>query len=128
VTCSWLNAHNPAPALYGHKATLAINSIGERVKLLPEKEFAGEIEAEIFTKLPAEDIREHEKNWFECIRSGKQPNANIELAVRAQVVLSLAEIADRLGTTCLFDETTRKVTDGSGREITPLSYGSHVAI
>jgi len=121
VTCSWLNAKNPAPALYGHKATLAVGGSGERVELLPEKEFADTVDPESFMKLPAEDVREHEKNWFDCIRSGRRPNADIELAVRAQVVLSLAEISDRLRTTCLFDETTRKVTEGSGREIVPLS-------
>ena len=58
------------------------------------------------------------------IRSGTKPNADIDLAIRAQTVLLLAEMSDRLKTTCLFDETTRKVTDGSGREIIPLSYAS----
>jgi hypothetical protein len=43
-----------------------------------------------------EDIRAHEKNWFECIRSGKTPNADIELAIRVQTVISLAEMSDRL--------------------------------
>ncbi len=122
VTCSWLNAKNPAPTLYGHKASLVIGGSGDRVELLPEKEFAGEVDAENFLKLPAEDVREHERDWFDCIRSGNQPTANIDLAVRAQVVLSLAEMADNLKSTCLFDETTRKVTDGSGRAIAPPTY------
>jgi hypothetical protein len=65
---------------------------------------------------------------FELRRSGRRPNADIELAVRAQAVLSLAEMSDRLKTTCLLDETTRIVTDGSGREITPLTHASAGAI
>ncbi len=50
------------------------------------------------------------KNWFECIRTNKQPNAGIDLAVRAQTVISLAEMSNRLNMMCLFDETTRKIT------------------
>lgn len=128
VTCSWLNAKNSPPALYGHKATLGIGGSGERVELLPEKPFAGEVGPENFSNLAAEDVREHEKSWFDCIRSGKRPNAHIDLAVRAQVVLSLAEMSDRLKATCLFDETTRKVTDASGREMTPPSYSDERSI
>ena len=56
----------------------------------------------------------HEKNWFDCIRSGKQPNANIDLAIRVQTVISLAEMSDRLKIACLFDEKTRKVTTDGG--------------
>jgi hypothetical protein len=33
-------------------------------------------------------------------------------------------MSDRLKVTCLFDEETRKVTDGTGKEIMPLSYGN----
>jgi predicted dehydrogenase len=123
-TCSWLNSKNIAPALYGHKATLTVRSSGDQVELLPEKEFSTELNSESFTKLNAEDVRAHEKNWFDCIRSASPPNADIELALRGQVVLSLAEISHRSGTTCLFDQTTRKVTDASGREIIPPTYES----
>ncbi len=76
------------------------------------------------TGMQPEDLRVHEKNWFDCIRSGQQTNANIELAIRVQTVISLAEMSDRLNTTCLFDEKTRKITNGDGKEITPISYGT----
>ena len=66
----------------------------------------------------------HEKNWFDCIRSGKTPNANIDLAIRVQTVISLAEMSDRLKMACLFDEKTRKITDGAGKEVPVLTYGS----
>ncbi|MPN57045.1 hypothetical protein SDC9_204739 [bioreactor metagenome] len=128
VTCSWLNAKSPRPALHGHTATLSIGSNGDRLDLLPEKEFADTVDPESFMKLPAQDVREHEKNWFDCIRSGKRPNADIELAIRAQVVLSLAEISDQRKTLCHFDEATRKVTDGLGQDLSPMVYGSATAI
>jgi hypothetical protein len=57
------------------------------------------------------------------IRGKAQANCGIDLAVRVQAVISLAEMSDRLNVMCLFDEKTRKVTDGSGKEIKPLSYG-----
>jgi predicted dehydrogenase len=124
VTCSTVNAKSPGFAIYGHKATMNIGSSGERIELVPEKEFAEEIDPETFTGLQPEDIRVHEKNWFDCIRSGKEPNGNIDLAIRVQAVISLAEMADRLNTACLFDDKTRKVTDGSGKELAPITYGT----
>ena len=124
LTCSWLNGATPSSVIYGHKATLRLGAVGDRVEVMPEKEFAREVEAETFTGLPPYEVREHERDWFRCIRSGKPPNANIDLAIRAQTVLSLAEMSDRLKVTCLFDEKTRKVSDAAGKEITPISYGT----
>jgi len=124
VTCSTVNAKSPGFALYTHKATLNIGSSGERVELMPEKEFAEEIDPETFAGLQPEDLRVHEKNWFDCIRSGQQPNASIDLAIRVQTVISLAEMSDRLKVACLFDEKARKITNDSGREITAITYGT----
>ncbi len=124
VTCSTVNAKSPGFSIYGHKATMNIGSSGERIELVPEKEFAEEIDPETFAGLQPEDIRVHEKNWFDCIRSGQAPNANIELAIRVQTVISLAEMSDRMKIACLFDEKTRKITDASGKEIPALTYGS----
>lgn len=124
LTCSTVNAKSPGFTIYGHKATLNIGSSGERIELVPEKEYTEEIDPETIGGLQAEDIRVHEKNWFDCIRSGKEPNANIDLGVRVQTVISLAEMSNRLNITCLFDEKTRKITDGGGREIQPITYGT----
>lgn len=125
VGASTVNAKSPGFVIYGHKATLEIGNMGERLKLVPEREFADEIDPLDLPNLqPSEDIRIHEKNWFDCIRSGKQPNGNIELAIRAQAVISLAEMSDRLKIACLFDEKTRKITTADGKEIKPLTYGS----
>lgn len=124
ITCSTVNAKSPGFAIYGHKATMNIGSVGERIELVPEKEFSEEIEMDTFTGLQPEDIRVHEKNWFDCIRSGQKPNGNIDLAIKVQTVISLAEMSDREKVTCLFDEKTRKVTDGTGKEIPMITYGS----
>jgi len=124
ITCSSVNAKSPGFTIYTHKATLNIGSSGERIEVVPEKEFADDIDPETTAGLQPEDLRVHEKNWFDCIRSGQQTNANIDLAIRVQTVISLAEMSDRLKTVCLFDEKTRKVTDGSGKEIAPITYGT----
>jgi len=111
-------------SLYGHQATLTVGQAGERIELTPQREFADEVDPESFTGLnPIEDIGVHHKNWLDCIRTGKQPNCGIELAVRVQTVISLAELSDRLKITCLFDEKTRKVTTGDGREVKVPTYG-----
>jgi predicted dehydrogenase len=125
IAASSVNAKSPGFVLYGHRATLEIGTSGERLQLLPEKEFADEIDPETMDGLtPSEDIPVHEKNWLDCIRANKQPSADIELAVRAQAVISLAEMADRLKTACLFDEKSRTIKDESGRKIEPLTYGT----
>jgi predicted dehydrogenase len=124
ITCSSVNAKSPGFTIYTHKATLNIGSSGERIELVPEKEFADDIDPDTMTGLTPEDIRVHEKNWFDCIRSGQQTNANIDLAIRVQTVISLAEMSDRLKTTCLFDEKSRKISDANGKEIPPITYGT----
>jgi len=52
------------------------------------------------------------------------PDQPIELAIRAHTVLALAETAERLSLTLLYDEKTRTVKTGDGRVVKPLSYDS----
>jgi predicted dehydrogenase len=125
IASSTVNARSPGFAVYGHHATLEIGTSGERLQLIPEKEFADDIDPETVEGLqPTESVPAHHKNWFACIRSGKQPNGGIDLAVRVQTVISLAEMSERLQVACLFDEKTRKVTTGEGKPITPITYGT----
>jgi predicted dehydrogenase len=125
VAASTVNARSPGFAIYGHMATLEIGTSGEAVRVIPEKPFSDEVDPEEFSGLtPIEDIPAHHANWFECIRNGKTPNASVDLATRAQAVISLAEMSDRLKVACLFDEKTRKVTTQDGRDVTLLTYGS----
>ena len=125
IGASTIAAKSPGFVIYGHHASLEIGTSGERVSLIPEKEFGDEVDPEQFDGLqPTEDIGAHHANWFDCIRTGKQPNANIDLATKVQTVISLAEMSDRLGAACLFDEKTRKITTVGGQELKPLTYGT----
>jgi predicted dehydrogenase len=123
VTSSTVNEQGLPSVIRGHHATLYFS--GNRVELKPEKPFADEIDPETFDGLkPGEDVGVHEKNWFDSIRANKQPNAGIDLAVKVQTIISLAEMSERLGIICFFDEKTRTIKDGSGKEVKPLTYGS----
>jgi hypothetical protein len=66
----------------------------------------------------------HEANWFDSIRANSVPHANADLAIRVQTVISLAEMSNRLNMVCLFDEKTRKITNGEGKEIPAITYGT----
>ena len=123
VTSSTVNEQGIQDMIRGHKATLYM--AGNRVEMKPEKPFSEEIDPLTIEGIkPGEDIKFHEANWFDCIRSGKQPNAGIELAVRVQTVISLAEMSERLSVMCLFDEKTRQITTGDGRVLKPITYGT----
>ncbi len=118
-----VNEQGLSSIIRGNKATLYLS--GNRVDLKPEKPYADDIDP--VTKdnlLPGEDIGVHEANWFDSIRANKAPNANIDLAIRVQTVLSLAEMSNRLNMMCLFDEKSRKITNSEGKEIAAITYGS----
>jgi predicted dehydrogenase len=126
LTASTVAAKSPGFVLYGHKATLNIGEGGNRVDLVPERPFSEEIDPVTVDGLVVEDadIRMHEKNFFDCIRSGKPTNTPIDLAVRVQTVISLAEMSNRLNIMCLFDEKTRTITTGDGKKIAAITYGT----
>jgi hypothetical protein len=46
----------------------------------------------------------------------------MDLAIKVQTVISLAEMSERFGAACYFDEKSRKITGGDGKEIKPLTY------
>lgn len=124
MTAGTVNEVGLTSLMRGHKGTIYFG--GDRIEVKPERPFADEVEPEVKQGLKpsGEKISEMEKNWFNCIRSGQAPYANIDLAIRVQTVISLAEIADRQGVVCFFDEKTRKIKDGTGREIPMPTYGS----
>ena len=125
IVSSSVASRSPGFVIYGHHASLEIGSSGERIELKPEKDFSDDVDLQTFDGLkPNEDIGAHEANWFDCIRNNKQPNAGIELGIRAQTVLSLAEMSNRLNMMCLFDEKTRKITTMDGKEVSPITYGT----
>jgi len=110
--------------IWGHDGKLEIADKGQAVDFNPERHKSEENDSISLKTLRAEDQVVHAKNWLDCIRNNKTPNGDIELAIRVQTVISLAEMSDRLGLMCFFDEKKRKVTDMAGKEIKMLTYGT----
>ena len=121
-TTGTVNEVGPTDVIRGYKGTLYLG--GNNVQLKPEKPFTEEIEAEASENYPVESFEAHHKNFFESIRANKQPNCNVDLAVKVQTIVSLAEMSERLSVMCLFDDKSRKITTSDGKELQPLTYGS----
>ena len=109
VTASTVNAKSPGFVLYTHKASLEIGTSGESIKLLPERDFAEEVDPDTFTGLQAEDIRVHEKNWFDCIRTRKTPVADWEIGHRSVTACHLGVIAQRTGRKIRWDAKSERI-------------------
>jgi predicted dehydrogenase len=121
VTSSTVNEQGIQDMIRGHHATLYF--AGNRVELKPEKAFADEVDPELIEGItPGEDVGVHERNWFSAIRGQAKANAGIDLAIRVQTVISLAEISERMGIACFFNEKTRKITTSDGKEVKPPTY------
>ena len=127
VAGSSVNEQGLPDLLRGRKGTLYFATSQNKVEFKPERIFADELDvAEFHDAQPVDDIPRLEKNWFDCIRTGGRPFAHIDLAIRGQTVLCLAEMSERLSLTLLFDEKTRKISTGDGRVVPPLTYDSIV--
>jgi hypothetical protein len=109
-------------AIRGHKANLIM--AGNKVELRPERPFTDEIDPETSQAFPAETIEAHHKDFFDSIRANRQPNCGIDLALRVETIVSLAEMSQRLNVLCCFDEATRKITTAEGRELQVITYGT----
>lgn len=123
MTSSSVNETGTQEMIRGTKADLYMG--GNKVELKPQKPYADEIDPEVSDPFPPESIPNHHKNFFDAIRGVvPQPNANIDLAIRVQTIISLAEQSNRLSMMCSFDPKTRKITAADGKEVTPITYGA----
>jgi predicted dehydrogenase len=102
-----VNEYGIEDVIRGHKASMSLG--GAKVVVRPERPFVEDVK--IIDEVPensGENHIKHERNFFEAIRTNKQPNCNIELAVRVQTVVSLAEMSYRKGKTMHFDPVKLK--------------------
>jgi len=128
VAGSTVNQVGLPDMLRGRKATLSFASQGNKVELRPESIFTDEIDPVDFNEAaPTESIPRLEKNFFDSIRSGNAPVANVELAIRAHTVLCMAEMSERLGLALFFDEKNRTLKTGDGKVVAPLSYDTVIS-
>lgn len=120
---STVNEQGLTQVFRGHEATMYMGS--NTLELRPERPFADLADQQLFDDLqPGPSVPHHMANFYDAIRTGITPNANIDVAVKTQVIIALAEMSERLGEMIRFDPETRKVTGGGGRELEPITYGS----
>lgn len=123
VIGSTVNEQGLGQVIRGHEGTLYFG--GNTVELRPERPFADLVDQESHSNLePTVNIPDHIADYFNGIRENRPTNGNIDVAIRAQVIISLSEMSERLGEMIYFDEKTRKLSTGSGREIDPITYGT----
>ena len=121
ITSSTVNEYGTQEVIRGQEARLEM--AGNKVQLTPERPFADEIDPYTTEAFAKETVDAHHANWYDSIRNNKEPNCGIDLAIRVQTVISMAEMSERMNVMCLFDEKTRKVTDASGKEVV-MTYGT----
>jgi predicted dehydrogenase len=123
VAGSTVNEQGLPDMIRGRRGTIYFSAGQNQVELRPERIFAEELDAEQFS-VPQKtgDIARLEKDFFDCIRTGRAPLAGIDLAIRAHVVLALAEMSERMSLTLLFDPTSRIIRTGDGRVVSALDY------
>ncbi len=127
VAGSTVNEQGLPDTIRGHKATLYFSASQNKLELRPERPFIEELDPLDFADTAkVGDIAALEKNFFDCIRSGATPYADIELAIRAHTCLAMAEMSERLGLALFFDEPTRTVRTADGKAIDPISYDTIV--
>ena len=123
ITGSSVNEQGLGQVIRGHEGTLYFG--GGRVELRPERPFADLVDGELHENIePGPRIPNHIEDFFTAIRDDKQTNGNIDVAVKCQTIIAMAEMSERLGEMLYFDPETRKLSTGSGREIEPITYGT----
>jgi hypothetical protein len=90
---------------YGTKGKMFLSKRG-KFEVHGPRNAASEVKLE--SKI-ATSVADHQRNWLDCIKSGREPNANIEAAVRSATVVHLGNIATRLGRTIRFDAASQSV-------------------
>ena len=123
VAGSTVNEQGLGQVIRGHEATLYFS--GNTLELRPERPFADLVDRELHENIePGVSIPTHMFNFLEAIRGNEEPNGNIDVAIKTQTIISLAEMSERLGMMLYFDPETRTITNGAGQEVEPITYGT----
>lgn len=106
---STINERGIEDMIRGQKANLYFG--GGKVRIEPERPFADEIEAKDEPVVgPGENHVEHHKNLLNAIRTGAKANCDIELGMRVQTIVSMAEKSYRESKMVTFNPDKMKMT------------------
>ncbi len=119
---------NPAEIYYsnGGELNLNTNKISPRGGLTERMAGAMKMKANLLPEMNLKDIKvetaantggdflttAHVRNWMECIRSRKQPNAPVEAGYNHSIATIMANAAVHTGVKVTFDEKTQEVMAG----------------
>jgi predicted dehydrogenase len=105
---STVNERGFEDIIRGKKANLLFG--GGKVQIQPERPFVEELEAKDETPPDSGESHEkHQRNFIVSLRNNQPPNCDIELSVRVQTILSMAELSYRKGKVIHFDAARKKI-------------------
>jgi predicted dehydrogenase len=105
---STVNERGLEDVIRGQKANLLFG--GAKVQIQPERPFVEEVEAADVTPPDSgENHAKHQKNFIDSLRNNTPPNCDIELGVRVQTIVSMAEMSYRKGKMLHFDSARKKL-------------------
>jgi predicted dehydrogenase len=123
---------------YPYNVDSGVEFIGTKGKMFISKRGKFEVRNEgndlVDTKLdmtPGSALADNHRNWIECIKSGDVPNANLDAALRAALVVHLANISTRVGRSLRYDSDAGRIAnDGEANALLSRKYreGGHWAV
>ncbi|MDA0683637.1 MAG: Gfo/Idh/MocA family oxidoreductase [Bacteroidetes bacterium] len=123
IAGSTVNEQGVSQVIRGHEATLYFG--GGSVELRPERPYADLVDAEIYENLtPGPDIPAHVDNLFSAIRNDHDTNGNIDVAIIAQAIISMAEASNRYGEAIYLKADDRTFHTGGGTILDVPTYGT----
>ncbi len=88
-------------------------AMGMKANLLPEMSLEAGAKASTDASTGGDPLTiAHVRNWMECVRSRKQPNAPIEAGYDHAIAVIMANAAYRTGERVVFDQQTQEVMAG----------------
>ena len=106
---STVNERGVEDVIRAQKANLLCG--GTKIEIVPERPFAEEIEGKDETPPDSgENHAKHLKNFIDSVHNNVPPNCDIELGVRVQTIVSMAEASYRKGKSMQFDQAKMKMT------------------
>lgn len=89
------------------------DQMGMKPNLLPEQSLASTGQVIASANTGGDDLTSaHVRNWMECIRSRKQPNAPVEAGYAHSVATIMTTASAQTGMKAIFDEKTQEVKVG----------------
>ncbi len=123
ITGSSVNEQGLGQVIRGNEGTLYFS--GESIELRPERPFADLVDGEQMDNLqPGVSVQHHIGDFFTAIREDGETNGNIDVAIRAQTIISMAELSERMGEMIYYKEDDRSLHTGSGMMIEPMTYAT----